>query len=162
MNFAAQGDDAICVFVTEPTGPAQPASVLFADTQFTNFFVAQHQPYVVVKRVTQSEPHQRTQRLVTETDWQELMKPLPVQFANVDTEFAAAVAYAFPQHHAFTKHSVGKTQTVALLVKDLDTPFDALLNGQLGVFEVVTQHRFNQGPECARKLSKPRYGNRRF
>ena len=51
MSFAAQGDDPVCAFVAEPTGPSQPTGVLFADAQLTNFFVAQHQPYVVIKRV---------------------------------------------------------------------------------------------------------------
>ena len=34
---------------------------------------------------------------------------------------------------------------ISLFLKNLDPPFNALLDGQLGVLEVVTQHRFNQG-----------------
>ena len=74
--------------------------VLFANAQFADLFLTQHQADVVVERITQGKTHQSAQRLVTESDGQKLMKTLPIQFADVDTKLAAAVAHPLPQYHA--------------------------------------------------------------
>ncbi|MNR53038.1 hypothetical protein D3C85_1729820 [compost metagenome] len=72
------------------------------------------------------------------------MKALPVEFTNVNPELAAAIANGPPQYHVFTKRGVGSPKAITLLIEDFHMAFNALFNGQFGVFEVVTQHRFDQ------------------
>ena len=59
MDFAAEGDDAVGAFASEPAGPAKTTVVLRVEAQLTNFFMTQYQSNVVIKRVSQGETHQR-------------------------------------------------------------------------------------------------------
>ena len=62
----------------------------------------------------------------------------------MNPKFAAAVAHALPKHQVFAQLVVSKPEAVALLLQNVDATLDALLNRQLGMLEVVTQHRLNQ------------------
>lgn len=140
MKCAVQGHDAVRPLAPQPAGPAETAGVVRANTQFAHFFVAQLQPDVVVQRVTQGESHQRAQRLIALANRQKFVKALLVQVADVNAEFAAAVANPFPQHQAVTELVIAQAQGIALLRRDNDPALDALLNRQRRVLEVVTQH----------------------
>lgn len=72
------------------------------------------------------------------------MEAIPVQLADMDAEFAAAVADPLAEYQAFTQLAVGQPEAVALLVQDFHLALQALLDVQLGVLEVVAQHRFDQ------------------
>ncbi len=62
----------------------------------------------------------------------------------MDAELAAAVADPLAEHQAFAQLTVGQPEPVALLAEDFHPALQALLDVQLGVLEVVAQHRFDQ------------------
>ncbi len=72
------------------------------------------------------------------------MKAVPAELADVDAELAAAVAYPFAQHEVFAELAVGAAEAVLLLAEDVDLALQALLDAQVGMLEVVAQHRLDQ------------------
>lgn len=80
----------------------------------------------------------------------------------MNAELAAAVANPFAQHCVLAKLAVEQTEPVALLLEDRDAPFDALLGEQLGVLEVVAQHRLDQGRRVSPQAEQTEVGQQTF
>ena len=76
--------------------------------------------------------------------WQKTVEAIPVQFANVQAEFSAAIKYFFAQYQVATQGAVGLAELAALRGLDADAALHALLNVHGRVFKVVAQYRFDQ------------------
>src|SRR5690554_7913633 len=76
----------------------------------------------------QTEAHQGQQCRIALAARQEVMETFPVQIADMDAEFAAAVADAVPQYQRAAQLTVGPAQPVLLFHVDLHPAFDAFLD----------------------------------
>ncbi len=86
------------------------------------------------------------------------MEAVPAELTNVDAEFAAAIAYPLTEHQALAELTIGEPQAILLLGKYFDLTLQTLLDAQVGMLEVVAQHRLDQRGRMRPQAEKTQIG----